>query len=366
MSKILIINQGNINSNLGDLAIRVNLKNLFDDLSIDTDFAYLTAPNSKMTQFPSGNYFPSIKKKSEKEAIALKRTLFKLFNFFYWGMKNYNPIKKVLKNGGYSAIIIGGGQLINASHQEYPHSFSIAIYWWTKIAKMFSPQSPVILFGCGVDNGFNFWEKILYKRSLIKINEIFLRDKFSISQMDKIFKRKSELMPDVAFYHTEESLIKTRDRENKLLYNIYSFDEFNVNYNYNNITKEDYYHSNFLKAQELIKTYGCKIQLFSSTTTDYIESMNFKDYLEKHGMYVEIVKSSSLEDLNNCLRDSKYVYSGRMHALILAFKVGCICLPFLLSRKLTSFQDDYLLQYDPMQLRLLVEKAGEKVINLIK
>lgn len=366
MKKILIINQGNINSNLGDLAIRVNMKNLFEDLSIDTDFAYLTAPNTLMPQFPVGKYFPAKnRKKSGKKDNALKRKLFKVFNFFYWGLKHYSSIKKILKEGEYNAIMIGGGQLINASHQEYPHSFSIAIYWWTKLAKKYSAKSRIILFACGVDNGFNLWEKRLYKNALKKINDIFLRDKYSVSQMENVFKRKSELMPDAAFYHMEEGLVDTSERENLLLYSIYSFDEYRVNYNHDKITKEEYYHTNLINTQELMTKYGCEIQLFSSTTTDYNESLEFKGYLESHGVKVVIVDASSLEGLNNCLRHARFVYSGRMHALILAFKAGCICFPFLLSKKLSSFNSDYLLQYNPKDLRILVEKVGEKVVGLL-
>lgn len=79
-----------------------------------------------------------------------------------------------------------------------------------------------------------------------------------------------------------------------------------------------------------------------TTITDAKECINFRVFLiEKYNKNIDICKIEDLSSLVSYLDKAKYVYSGRMHALILGLKSKCNVETYLISQKLQSFDEMY-------------------------
>lgn len=337
MRKILLVNQGYFNQNLGDQAIRVSLNQYFEDRHFDVQNSFLVAPKTNLNQLPSEDYFNIdhlVIPKRKKKNFPLKG----LLKFFYWGMIHGPTIYKLLKRFDFEFVVIGGGQILNTSYTKSPHMFAIACFWWSFINKLFF-NVKLVFVGIGVVNKYNFAETILYRYSLNCSNQIFVRDLFSQNTLIKMFGKKSVLIPDVAFYNSkDDKCIK----EKILLFGIYSYDEYTKNFNDANLSKDDYY-NNWLDKLNQFLTDGYCVKFIYTTPSDYKESVEFKSYVKlKINTTIELCQIKSLNDLYPLLETADSVYSARMHALILGMKFNCKPLPYLLSNKLISFNKEYI------------------------
>ncbi|WP_348823533.1 polysaccharide pyruvyl transferase family protein [Flavobacterium aestuarii] len=343
MKKILIVNEG-FSDNLGDQAIKKSMLKLFVDLGYEVDFYYYSKP--LITSCPNYYYLNSSKKTSRLIQLRLKwknniilnlGLIFKNYlAVLKWYFKNKNLIKERIKSNEYHYVIIGGGQLINSSDRISPSLFSIAAFTWAK----YTNKSVKLCFvGIGVAAKFNFFEFFLYKRALKKAVKIWVRDEFSKQVLSEKFQVVSEVIPDVAFYlFVEEDKIKN----NLALVGIFSFHEYNVKHNKDKITIDSFYNSWVEKIQNLISL-GYDVGLFYTTQTDSIESINFQEYLKaNYGLDIPLLNANSLSDLNQIFYNASFVYSGRMHALILGMNQNCTVEAFLTSKKLSSFVKEYI------------------------
>lgn len=361
MKKVLLINQGYINGNLGDQAIRENLNHYFSDRSFEINNAFLTAPFSKKKGVPNEDYFnlnKNISSKKRKTSSLLKKYL----GILYWILKSVPAILSTLNKNRFDYIIIGGGQIINSSRQSQPHSFAVAVYIWTKMISLFSSRSKVLFVGIGVSKTLNSFEKKLYKKALNQAYKIVVRDSFSLERIAHFFKIKATLMPDVAFYGSK-NIIQNK-RKDIVLFGIYSFLEFKTNYNSKNISKEAYYNLWYEKLYDYRKK-GKTIKLFYTTETDYIESISFQEFLLKNkNLEIQVLDIKSLSDLYLHYSDAQIIYSARMHGLLLGFKLNCVVEPFLISEKLVSFKEEYLnSNLTAREFSLLVEEKLDTLLN---
>lgn len=330
MKSALIINEG-FSHNLGDQAINKAMTSYFTDNNYQTAFVYLSKPN--MLKLPNYDYKQPVEKK--------KRSIIKpYFIFFYWFLINRKRLKNILTEKQYDIVVFGGGQLINGSGKKYPHSFAIAAYWLTLLIKKYT-NAPIYFIAVGIGEKLNWIEKKLYEIALNRTETLFARDKFSVDSFVRYFNKHAILIPDIAFYDKRDMDEKLEKKEIALI-GITSFEEVYKRYNDSQYSKEDYFQDWYKKIVHY-KEKRYDIKLFYTTILDAQECAAFKDYIYiKYNIELAISPINTLDDLLVELKSAKIVYSGRMHALILAKNYGCICEPYLISQKLKSFNYEYI------------------------
>ncbi|MFY0255855.1 polysaccharide pyruvyl transferase family protein [Chitinophaga sp. 30R24] len=338
MKKALIINEG-FSNNLGDQAIRESMMALLQDHHIHTDFAYFTNPG--MPGLPVYNYLGATAGAITPPALSLrKKTRLKLV-WLYWIGINFKYIRTKLQQGNYDMIVIGGGQLIESSGKNYPSRFAIALYWWTFLAKKYS-RAKIYLIGVGVGTTFNKKEQQLFAKALAKADLIWVRDTFSQASLQEKFGHKAWLTPDIAFYN-EQNKIVGQPAMKKALVGITSYNEVFAKYNLPGKTSTDYYEEWWAVVKDYMSQ-GLLVELFYTTLSDAAETMAFRDYVQQHyQLALPVASLASVKDLSVLYQSASEVYSGRMHALILAMKHRCNVKAYLISQKLKSFHQEYIL-----------------------
>lgn len=336
--KILIINQGYIRNNIGDQAIRVALNRYFKEKDYEIEWSFLTSPRSKKDPLPKDNYITNIKNDYRKK---VRNRLLIVISILKWLFLNTLHIKRKC-NKKYDYVIIGGGQLFNSSNSFYPHSFSYSIFLWTFFSKFY--KNKIIFLGVGSNNKFNVLEKFFYRISLKKATKVFCRDYYSMSSFLSNFQVKSDLLPDVAFY--DYYPIKDEPVRQIFSISVYSFDEFNSNYNEEKKVHEEYYDIWVDMLKKGLRE-NDEIHFFSTTSTDYEENNKFNKYIQKRKLFeghkIVIHNIGDLNKLYGLFIKSRIVLSARMHALLIAYKLHSTPLVFEISDKLRTFNKEYLL-----------------------
>lgn len=354
MAKVLIINEGYSN-NLGDQAILGSTVEYYKDLGFETDFLYLSKPS--MSHLPKYDYLNKtvLLAPSKKPLNKLKA----FFYLFYWYWKNRKSIVNKLTCKRYDLISIGGGQLINSSNTGLPSQFAIALYWLTKLIKQKSPHSKIIFFAIGVAKSFNFLERRLFQRALNSASGIWVRDSFSKDTLQVLFSKDSVLMPDIAFYRGRENSSMVSEKENIALVGIANYDEVVAKYR-PEISKDEYYTS-ILSQIDFYKAKGVVVYLFYTTKLDVHELWSFNRFLNKNNKEeIEVCEIQNLSDLIGLIKKSKYIFSGRMHALILGLKYQCEVTSYLVSQKLLSFDEAY------VQRKTDIGELNEEIIDRLR
>ncbi|MEI3800145.1 MULTISPECIES: polysaccharide pyruvyl transferase family protein [unclassified Chitinophaga] len=338
MKKALIINEG-FSNNLGDQAIRESMTSLLRDSDFSTDFAYFTNPG--MNSMPAYNYLEAGTGAIAPPALSFaKKAKLKLAGLYWIGI-NYKHIRAKLRKGNYDIVVIGGGQLIESSGKDYPSRFAIAMYWWTLLVKKFT-RAKIYIIGVGVGTTFNAKEQSLFSKALSKADLIWVRDSYSKASLFEKFGHKAVLTPDIAFY-SGKNRIEEENTNRKALVGITSFNEVFAKYNQPGKTNADYYEEWFAVVKGYLDA-GLSVELFYTTITDAAETIAFRNYIKlNYHLELPVAKLSSVNDLKQLYQSASDVYSGRMHALILAMKHQCTVKAYLISQKLKSFHQEYIL-----------------------
>lgn len=338
VNKILLINEG-YSSNLGDQAIKDSLTEALGLLGKEVDFAYYSNP--RVTKLPDYDYLKTDSSHSGKQANGNSKwaALKQFIGHLNWYFRNYRPIRRIVKKEDYACVIIGGGQLLNSSDKLFFNTFSLALSCWVNQIRRHT-KKPIYLIGVGTASRFHRAEHFFYKRALRKIDRIWVRDTQSKQSLANIFNVDAELIPDVAFFDTS-SYKKSYQKTDLGLVGIYSYYEFDLKFNKNGIDQNGYYELWYDEVRRYMKE-GYQVKLFYTTKADAAESILFKQYLEdRYQLFVDIVPTSTLPDLCRLFAQARKIYSGRMHALILGMKYGCIPEPYLINDKLVSFNNEY-------------------------
>ncbi|RFS22018.1 polysaccharide pyruvyl transferase family protein [Chitinophaga silvatica] len=356
MKRALIVNEG-FSNNLGDQAIRESVTNLLQDGGYTTDFAYFTNP--AISQLPVYNYLNS-QPVFQKELSALQLVKLK-FSRWYWIAKNYNAIVNRLKKGNYDLVVIGGGQLIESSRRSFTSRFAIAMDWWTDLIKKHS-NAKIWLIGVGVGTSFNDQERKHFSNALSRIDIAWVRDAYSQSVLKDQFGLTAILTPDIAFYNSKNSNVAINSNR-KALVGVTSYQEVFVRYNKNGKTKAEY----FEEWYSIVRQYelqGLTVELFYTTITDAVETLAFKEYVEsEYGRELSVAAISTVSDLKALYQTASDVYAGRMHALILAMKHQCKVKPYLISQKLKSFSEEYIVPEMSMEYSHKIRRTFNDLIE---
>ncbi|TWF39697.1 polysaccharide pyruvyl transferase WcaK-like protein [Chitinophaga polysaccharea] len=337
MKKALIINEG-FSNNLGDQAIRESMTSLLRDSDFSTEFAYFTNP--RLARLPEYDYLAAAATGNVIAPMSFSSRVRLKLAFYYWIGINYNAIRKKLSEGEYDVIVIGGGQLIESSGKDYPSRFSIALYWWTYLIKKFS-QAKIYIIGVGVGTTFNAKEKSLFAKALSRVDLMWVRDQFSKIRLQEQFGHKAIVTPDIAFY-SGKNRMEEANPNRKALIGITNYKEVFSKYNKLAKSSEAYYEEWYAEINNYLRE-GLTVELFYTTITDAAETIAFRDYIRsKYNVEIPVAKLASIEDLKQLYKSASDVYSGRMHALILAMKHQCKVKAYLISQKLKSFNEEYI------------------------
>ncbi|MCW3464662.1 polysaccharide pyruvyl transferase family protein [Chitinophaga nivalis] len=337
MKKALIINEG-FSNNLGDQAIRESMTSLLQDSGFVTDFAYFTNPG--VPGLPAYQYLDTAVGDKVEQPLSYRTKARLKLAFFYWMGINYRHIRQKLKKHRYDIVVIGGGQLLESSGKDYPSRFAIALYWWTLLIKTMT-KARIYVIGVGVGTTFNKKENYLFGKALSRVDFIWVRDEFSRSSLYEKFKHRAVVTPDVAFYNGRNHTPAAASA-GKALIGITCYREVFAKYNKSSKSREDYYEEWFLQVQRYLNR-KLPVELFYTTITDAAETIAFRDYVKsKHRITLPVARLASVEDLKKLYVSASDVYSGRMHALILAMKHRCTVKAYLISQKLKSFQEEYI------------------------
>lgn len=317
--KILILNQGNT-FNLGDKAI-LEVLNTYFSKEYDVDFMPFW---------------------DEKEVYGLLWNINILRKLLIFSMKipfiidcfNYLHIHRTVKNT-YCAVIIGGGELLGA-HNGFNSSF----YCWTN----FFSKKNIDIYVVGVSGDMDMREYSLnrYASSLRRCKVIYVRDTYTQNLYKNNYKLSPSLYPDVVF-----SLKKLREdylnleKENIIIVSPTSFTREIIN-GLNLTSENDYidYLCDLIKKVPFLEN---KILLLSTTKEDYKIINLLYTHLKKNtnNINVEIVNICTLNEFIEIVKKSKYIVSGRMHAMIIGLLYQNTILPIPFKKKLIVFNDEY-------------------------
>lgn len=356
MKKALIINEG-FSNNLGDQAIRESMTNLLQDSGYITNFAYFTNPGIR--QLPSYDYLTAVPV-PQKELSALQLAKLK-FSRWYWIARNYKAMVKMLKERNYDVVVIGGGQLLESSRRSFTSRFAIAIDWWTRLIKEHS-KAKIWLIGVGVGTSFNKQEQELFSKALSRVDIAWVRDSFSQSVLKEKFGISAILTPDIAFYNSRNSM-EQANTNRKALVGITSYQEVYLRYNAANAKSKQEYYDEWYGIVKQYEDQGLAVELFYTTITDAAETVLFRDYVrERYGKELPVAELSTVTELKNLYMEASEVYAGRMHALILAMKHQCKVKPYLISQKLKSFNEEYIIPDMSMEYSHKIRRTFNELV----
>ncbi|MEZ9421294.1 polysaccharide pyruvyl transferase family protein [Vibrio breoganii] len=319
--KILVVNKG-YSDNLGDQAILRSMNNILKDIVNEDELIFEEYTSSVKKKIPiytdELNLYKSSRVKQFLRALLPLRLI--------WLLKNFHRIRRAVNDQNLRLVIIGGGQLV-LSNTYFP----VAAFMWVGLSKYY--RKKVIFSNVGVGTTFSLLESWLYKYALMQSNGVAVRDEKS----GKIINEKYGISPiitgDIVFC---DASIDIEDSDTSTVY--LGITERNVYNTYNkNVSQYEYYSIwyDFLIANEVPLD---NIVLFYTTQEDFLESINFKNYLENLDIIVEISQSNTLDSLENELKLASLVVSGRMHALILSKNIERNILCFPISKKLIEFE----------------------------
>lgn len=330
MKKVLLINEG-YSKNLGDQAIKETLEKLLLEKSLQVDFQDLTRSSKEVS-----NITEEIETSKRKKTLEKFKSI-KILVQLNWTLKNIRRIRETSKNNKYDAIFIGGGQLILDCTL-----FPIAMYLWIKNLKKYNSSAKIIIFGAGCGKEFSKISTLLYKRAFSKVDYVYLRDEFSINIFKKLFndRVKVKYVPDVVFSISD--IKNSKNMNNKLiLFSPIEYEAYNK-YNKYGLTEDEYINK---WKNEIIKYYcqGYNTKILCSTTDDLNISQKIKDIISREiNNEVEIIYNIGLNEFIDVIAKAEIILSARMHPLIVGYSFKCNVIPFIVSDKLKSFEDEYI------------------------
>ncbi len=337
MSKILILNECN-SDNIGDQAISDGMFSVFSDMGfgvIKKDFSCNPSKSERLVKVRVNedirpSFFAHIKRIVPRELHSI-----------IWLIRSYKKMREVVK-GDFSYAIIGGGQLVLSNI-----NFPIALYFWAYLLKKKGINYSIV--ACGAGESFRWHEKYLIRYALgHAMNKVYMRDQRSIDNVKKHFGINAFICPDAAYYlhkkYHENSLgIKNKKRVSVICITDYSiFLQFAHEMKRPILAESDYIHEWVNITTNHVKQ-GYQICLMATTMADIQQTIALKRALEKAGYY-DIETRMHVDGWHEFIEyvgQVDLLTSGRMHALILAQIAGTKINPYLISKKIVEFSENY-------------------------
>ncbi len=325
MEKVLVVNQFN-SDNLGD-------KLLNDCLITQLKKVGICADNAGFAQITKQEVVYATKRGKIAAIVSfLKRHLPAGVKYYLSYKHRLGGLFTQIDINNYSAIIIGGGQLL-----KHDSVFMYCLESWVEYAKR--SNTPIFLYGVGIDYGMTSKEIAVYKRIISDIDFINVRDHESQRLFQEYFLRNVEISADIAFSF---EINDKRCARNSIVVMPYHYKTAQKSFGIN-ITQEIYYQELRTQIQAIVdKQSTPQIIITATTSADAQESILFADYLTKSGLQVSIQQVQTYDELINLLQRTTCLISGRMHAMIMGLICGCRIYPIEVSNKIREFKNEYL------------------------
>ena len=326
MKRILVVNQynsDNIGDNLLNEMLCLNLKRM----GYNTDNVGYAQQNKQVVEYKIDNLKVNFVKS------FLKRIILPWLKYQLIYKLRLNTSQKNLKNKKWDAVIIGGGQLIK-HNSVFMYCFRHWINWAQK------NDIPIILHGVGVDSGLSKHEVKVYKKCLKYVQVVNCRDIETKEIMRQKFDVKAYISPDIAFTYRNEKAGKYN--KNVILVMPYSYITARKSFQFN-ISKRQYFEIMEHKIKKIKdKEPDLRVVLAATTSDDASECYRFAKWCANSGERCIVRKIQDSDTLFQEACKSKYMITGRMHAMIVGLIAGAKIEPILVSNKIKTFEVSYL------------------------
>lgn len=330
MKRVLLINAGGA-GNLGDEAIRCTLERLLKDAGCDVDWASFSghrkakgAVTVRPRRVSAGPW-----KRLVKRVLPVE---------FRWLLRSWTTFLRYLGENEYDLVLIGGGQLIQSNG-----ALGLAMFIWVYLFKKLHKKK-IILIGVGAAYEYTSFDRFLYRKAFNAVDAIYVRDRDSLSVLKNVFGIESKLIPDVAFYISKIYNYPPR-KERRAMFCPTSYEFYKSKRDKPDIGLDENEYLQYWEGK-MVKYFNddYQIKLFcTSRQQDLPLAERLKQTLyDKHGIDVELLDISVLEELTEEIAKSEVVVAGRMHALIIGYIYGCKIIPFETSEKIETFENEYL------------------------
>ena len=353
MKKLLIINES-LSDNLGDNAISEAMyefckknKNFKIDLQ---DFSFRKSKSNINLNFLSSRKLDKLK---------LIKQNFRLITLGLFLLKSFPTVFNIAKRK-YDYVIIGGGQLILSSKYS---TFSLSLILIVIFLKI--TGSKIKLVAVGVGENFYKFDKFLFKLSFSLVDEIFVRDELSKKNCLNKFHKKVNLIPDISYYLLPKvEKITCQSKKEVMICPIeyLSYDFHRIEVDNPKLNYQEY----CLKWQKIIKkelNHGNKILISSTTKKDYEFALNLKSYFSsKEISKIDFIYSSSWFEYLKIASGVQKVIAARMHGILLAHLLGKKVEPFIFSKKIEAYTNEYLYK-NPLESYKIIDKKRSSILK---
>jgi polysaccharide pyruvyl transferase WcaK-like protein len=357
MKNFLTLNEGG-SDNFGDQMISSSLGAILEGNchNVDKyDFTRCYKLNRKIERVDTN-------KASKKSVIIKILGKNKALSRVKWIVKNTLTIVNVCKKK-YDIAFIGGGQLI-LSNPIFP----VAFFFW--VFFLYINKTKIYVIGVGSGESFSVFEIFLYKVSLKKCNKVLLRDLKSIKNVRNKFNIRAQFIPDIAYSYSNFPVFAGRGRSKIGRSLVIGIVDYRIYKRYCNemtlssLTELEY----FLLWKERVLKISDKFQqlnILASSKEDVKASTSLYNLLIDSDLNIEIKLLGYCDDLEiyvNILSSADSVMSARMHTLIMAQTMGCEVIPWIISKKIESYKEEYLhLNIENIRSKVTLEMC--KIIN---
>ncbi len=327
MKKVLLL-QRKYTDNLGDVAIGKSMCHLLESHGCTVfhqEFCSLSRTDDIDTSVRKDNTI------NAKRSFSPER-LPSLLQKYYWLFHHRSLFANAIFRH-FDKVVIGGGELVQCGN------FCYALYWWTRLLKLFQPRTGIFLFSVGVFDRWTDYEKKLIALTLRRMSGVYVRDEKSAENMMTFFNVKSKVVPDSVFVNPVEASIQN----DRVIYGITPISRFLWHSKIALFNDINAYYDKCHDDIEKFLASGKDVSLFYTTRADFISCVSFNQYcVEEFGVSYQIESIHTLDDLISAIKNSGIVVSARMHACILATLFSKRVIPILLSEKMKSFNKRYM------------------------
>lgn len=334
MKTVLIVNEI-CSDNIGDHAINEGIR----ELARENGYT----PLSHGFDADKKNVVPVNKNEKITPKVFLRKLKNLIINrirflkYFRWYLENNSRIKDAIKND-FSLLMIGGGQLIQSGG-----TFPIAMFLWACHAKV--KNKPYIILGVGCAEKFNLLDRLLFKYAFNNSEGVYVRERRSIEKLDEFFNYPAKYIPDLAFalYGKNKTLDKTITIIGATAYYVYLKNAKELEWE--SYKSQEEYVSDWTNiVEEEIRLKKNKILFISTTVEDAALNSMIYHKIKSKNPTADVELFESVPELNTYIQylsASEKIYSGRMHSLILGKIQGNELEPWLISKKIEYFMEEY-------------------------
>ena len=323
VKRVLIIGEC-YSDNIGDQAISAGMEKCFRRNGWSVDIADFS--------FRSETFSPEHFYKNEQSVnFDFKKLVPSWIRLIFFIQKALRGSFHALKKGNYELIVIGGGQLILSNA-----TFPLSMFFLSFFIKKNKMKACIVSVGVGEKiSGIRY---LLFRYALQNINCIYVRDKASVDNLERLYGIEAKYCPDIAYYLARGIERKRQKGSNKRV--IIGCIAHNVHIRYSEEVgrrplSENEYFDEWIRITEAELAKGKDVNLVVTSIEDLVLSRDLYKKLRYSNGHIKITDYvPSWEEYIQFAMGTEKVISGRMHALILAKIAGAKTEAYIVSKKI--------------------------------